>query len=175
MLVNLPSPHLGAPTCPFTPEVLRTKECDPTFFTSVVFHLWTCSWVHQKVWDVSFECNFLKTCEIWYKNAKFCALVIFENHICSYFCMLHSPFGVTQSWMYLFTKMIFSKFNLLPCSLRYWQVLQKKKKPERSNHQTTNNGNLGRLSKCKHGKQEITSKFKLKNNWVIKIWHKNDH
>jgi hypothetical protein len=26
LLVNFPSPHLGAPTCPFTPEVLRAKQ-----------------------------------------------------------------------------------------------------------------------------------------------------
>ncbi len=37
MLVNLPSPHLRAPTCPFTPKVLRTKERALTPFLSIVF------------------------------------------------------------------------------------------------------------------------------------------
>jgi hypothetical protein len=36
LLVNLPSPHLGAPTRPFTPEVLQTKERTPTIFSSTI-------------------------------------------------------------------------------------------------------------------------------------------
>jgi hypothetical protein len=36
LLVNLPSPHPGAPTCPFTPKVLRAKERAPSHSPSVV-------------------------------------------------------------------------------------------------------------------------------------------
>ncbi len=119
---------------------------------------------------ISFESNFLKTCEIWYKNAKFWTLMILENHICSYFCMSNSPFGVP-----FHQNDIFKALTLLPCSQKYWQVLQEEKKPKRSNHQTTNNENLGTLLMFRHGKEEIASKFNLKSNWLIRIWHKNDH
>jgi hypothetical protein len=37
LLVNLPSPHLGAPARPSTPEVLRARERAPTLSPSVVF------------------------------------------------------------------------------------------------------------------------------------------
>jgi hypothetical protein len=37
MLVTLPIPHPGAPTCPFTPKVLRAREFAPTHYSSVVF------------------------------------------------------------------------------------------------------------------------------------------
>ncbi len=37
LLVNLPSPHLGALACPFTPKVLWTRECGLTLSPSVVF------------------------------------------------------------------------------------------------------------------------------------------
>jgi hypothetical protein len=36
LLINLPSFHLGAPTCPSTPEVLRARECTPTFSPFIV-------------------------------------------------------------------------------------------------------------------------------------------
>jgi len=36
-LVNLPSPHPGAPTHPFTPEMLRAREHTLTPSPSVVF------------------------------------------------------------------------------------------------------------------------------------------
>jgi hypothetical protein len=37
MFVILSIPHPKTPTCPFTPEVLRIKECTPTSYPSVVF------------------------------------------------------------------------------------------------------------------------------------------
>jgi hypothetical protein len=37
LLVTLPSPYPGAPTCPSTLKMLRIKECAPTFYPSVVF------------------------------------------------------------------------------------------------------------------------------------------
>jgi hypothetical protein len=37
MIVNLPSPHPGAPTCPSTPEVLQPEECAPTPSPYIVF------------------------------------------------------------------------------------------------------------------------------------------
>ncbi len=37
LLVTLPSPYPRALTRPSTPEVLRTKECAPTPYPSVVF------------------------------------------------------------------------------------------------------------------------------------------
>jgi hypothetical protein len=37
LLVNFFSPHLEAPTCPFTPEVLQAKERAPTRSPFVVF------------------------------------------------------------------------------------------------------------------------------------------
>jgi hypothetical protein len=37
LLVIHPSPHLGAPTHPSTPEVLRARECTPTPYPFVVF------------------------------------------------------------------------------------------------------------------------------------------
>jgi hypothetical protein len=37
MLVTLPIPHPRASTHPFTPKVLRTKECAPTPSPSIVF------------------------------------------------------------------------------------------------------------------------------------------
>jgi hypothetical protein len=39
LLVNLPNPHPGAPTCPSTPKVLRTREhaSTPSPSPSVVF------------------------------------------------------------------------------------------------------------------------------------------
>jgi hypothetical protein len=37
LLVNLPSPHPGAPACPSTPEVQRARERAPTHFPSIVF------------------------------------------------------------------------------------------------------------------------------------------
>jgi hypothetical protein len=37
MLVILPSPHPGAPTRPYTPKVLRVRECASIFYSSVVF------------------------------------------------------------------------------------------------------------------------------------------
>jgi hypothetical protein len=39
MLVIPLSPRLKVPTRPFTPKVLRAKECIPTFHPSVVFTL----------------------------------------------------------------------------------------------------------------------------------------
>jgi hypothetical protein len=36
LLVKFPSPHLEAPTRLSTPEVLRAKECAPTFFPSII-------------------------------------------------------------------------------------------------------------------------------------------
>jgi hypothetical protein len=50
LLVTLPNPHPGAPTCPSTPKVLQAREHTPTAYPSIVFTLWTCSWVHQGVW-----------------------------------------------------------------------------------------------------------------------------
>jgi hypothetical protein len=37
LLVILPSPYSGAPTCPSTPEVLQVRECVPTPYHSAVF------------------------------------------------------------------------------------------------------------------------------------------
>jgi hypothetical protein len=37
LLVNLPSPHLRAPTHPSTPEVLQAKECAPILSSSIIF------------------------------------------------------------------------------------------------------------------------------------------
>ncbi len=37
MLINLPSPHPGAPTCPSTLEVLRAREHAPTPYPFIVF------------------------------------------------------------------------------------------------------------------------------------------
>jgi hypothetical protein len=37
LLVNLPSPHSRAPSCPSTPEVLWTRERAPTLSPSIVF------------------------------------------------------------------------------------------------------------------------------------------
>jgi hypothetical protein len=37
MLVIFPSPHPGAPARPFTPKVLRARECAPTPHSFVVF------------------------------------------------------------------------------------------------------------------------------------------
>jgi hypothetical protein len=41
LLVIGPSPHLKAPSCPFTFEVLRAKECTPTPHPFVVFTLYS--------------------------------------------------------------------------------------------------------------------------------------
>jgi len=37
LLVNLPSPHLGALARPFTPKVLQARELAPTPSPSIVF------------------------------------------------------------------------------------------------------------------------------------------
>jgi len=37
LFANLPSPHPGALTCPFTPKVLRARERASTPFPSIVF------------------------------------------------------------------------------------------------------------------------------------------
>jgi hypothetical protein len=38
-LVTRPNLHPETPTCPSTPEVLRTRECTPTFYPFVIFTL----------------------------------------------------------------------------------------------------------------------------------------
>jgi hypothetical protein len=50
LLVVLPSPHLEALARPSTPKVFQAKECAPIPYPSIVFTLWTCSWIHQGVW-----------------------------------------------------------------------------------------------------------------------------
>jgi len=37
LLVTLPNPHPGAPTCPSTTKMLRVRECAPTPYPFVVF------------------------------------------------------------------------------------------------------------------------------------------
>ncbi len=46
LLVTLPSPHLGAPTRPSTPQSFVSQGARPNSFYFPCFHLWTCSWVH---------------------------------------------------------------------------------------------------------------------------------
>jgi len=39
MFVTFPNLHFGAATCPSTPKVLRTRERDPTPYSSIVLTL----------------------------------------------------------------------------------------------------------------------------------------
>jgi hypothetical protein len=50
LLVTIPSPHLGAPAHLSTPKVLRAKERATTLDPTIVFTIWTHSWIHQGVW-----------------------------------------------------------------------------------------------------------------------------
>jgi hypothetical protein len=68
LLVTFPSLHLRALACPSISKVLQTKERALAFYPSVVFTIWTHSWVYQGVWGcvmgcLSFHqsCNPLKT------------------------------------------------------------------------------------------------------------------
>jgi hypothetical protein len=62
LLVTYLSSHPRALACPFTPKVLGARECAPIPYPSVVFTLWTCSWIHQGVWGCIILNNMDRKC-----------------------------------------------------------------------------------------------------------------
>ncbi len=66
--INLLSPHLGAPTHPSTPNVLRARKRANSFSFRYLY-FWTCNWVHQGVWG----------CVIWPLRCK--DMIIWPCHI----------------------------------------------------------------------------------------------